>query len=93
VPGVGTVDPQALTIQLEQNISTAQMKVDVYKLAKAYDYWLPAIDVWNQEAGRTYSTATWSWPNFKSNPALLNQFTYQTPFVVYQILGLMHPKS
>jgi len=93
VPGIGTVNPQALTIALETNIPAATMKSDVYKLAKTYNYWLPAIPVWNQEAGRTYSTQNWVWPNFKSNPALLNQFTYQTPFVVYQMLGLMHPRS
>ena len=92
VPNLGVVHPQQLTIALEQNISSAIMKSDVYKLAKTYNYWLPAIPVWNQQAGRTYSTAHWIWPNFKANPALLNQFTYQTPFVVYQILGLMHPR-
>ncbi|MCY0878458.1 MAG: ABC transporter substrate-binding protein [Firmicutes bacterium] len=93
VPGLGVIHPQELTIQLETNIPLSVEKEDVYKLARTYDYWLPAIDVWNQEAGRTYSTQNWTWPNFQNNPALLNQFTYQTPFVVYQILGLMHPKG
>jgi hypothetical protein len=93
VPGLGVVHPQQLTIALETNISLAQQQADVYKLARTYNYWLPAIPIWNQEAGRTYSTQHWVWPNFLHNPALLNQFTYQTPFEVYEILGLMHPKG
>lgn len=93
VPGVGTIHPQKLVVAVEGNLPLPKEKADVYKLAKSYNYWLPAIPVWNQQAGRTYSTAHWVWPNFKANRALLNQFTYQTPFVVYEILGLMHPKA
>lgn len=93
VPGFGVVNNQLLTVALEGNLPAAVQKEDIYKLAKAYNYWLPAIDVWNQMAGRTYSTANWNWPDFMHNTALLNMFTYNNPIVVYQALGLMTPKQ
>jgi peptide/nickel transport system substrate-binding protein len=93
VPGVGNVQPMELTAKLWGTLTVPQEKKIIYKLAKMYNYWLPAIPVWNQEAGRTYSTQDWTWPDFMKSQALLNQFTYQSPFVVYQVLGLMKPKQ
>lgn len=92
-PSVGSVDVLKTTVAIQGNLSAAVQKSDIYKLAATYDYWLPALDVWNQLAGRTYSTERWNWPNFAKNPALLNMFTYNTPVVVYQVLGLMTPKK
>lgn len=93
VPGVGFVNSLKLTVGIEGNLPDAVQKEDIYKLARAYNYWLPAIDVWNQMAGRTYSTQNWTWPDFMHNTALLNMFTYNNPIVVYQVLGMMHPKQ
>ena len=93
VPGMGKVNLLQTTVAIAGNLPLAKQKEDVYRLAKSYNYWLPALDVWNQLAGRTYSTERWTWPDFQKNQALLNMFTYNTPVVVYQVLGLMKPKQ
>ncbi|MCY0877297.1 MAG: ABC transporter substrate-binding protein [Firmicutes bacterium] len=93
VPGLGFVNNLKLTVAIEGNLPETAQRTDIYKLAKAYNYWVPALDVWNQMAGRTYSTANWTWPDFQHNTALLNMFTYNNPIVVYQSLGLMKPKQ
>ncbi len=93
IPGFGWVQPESLAIKLDGNLPAATEKQYVLKLAKAYNYWLPAIPIWNNVAGHTFSTQNWVWPAFQHNPALLNQFTHTLPFVVYQILGLMKPKQ
>ncbi|MFD1677555.1 ABC transporter substrate-binding protein, partial [Alicyclobacillus fodiniaquatilis] len=91
VPGLGTVNPMALTVQLLGDLPQQQEKSIIYKLAQTTNYDVPMIPIWGQAAGRTISSANWTWPNYKNNPAILNQFTYHTPFVVFQTLGLMKP--
>jgi peptide/nickel transport system substrate-binding protein len=93
VPGLGTLNPMALTVQLLGNETISQEKATINKLAQLTNYDVPLIPIWGQGAGRTYSTENWTWPDFNNNLALENALTYHTPFVVYETLGIMKPKQ
>lgn len=92
VPGL-TANPAALTVKLLGNQTTSAEKKTIYQLAKLTNEDLPMIPIWYQGAGRTWSTESWTWPNFQANPALENQMVYNNPVQVYQSLGLMKPKN
>ncbi|GGH82605.1 peptide/nickel transport system substrate-binding protein [Pullulanibacillus pueri] len=92
VPSLGKVKPMELTLQLLGDLSQEEKKGLVYKLAKTTNYYMPFIPIWWQAAGRTISTQRWEWPDITNKPELENQYTYHTPFVVFQTLGLMKQK-
>lgn len=93
IAGMGTVNPAAIDVKLLGNMSLAAEKQAVYKSAQITNKYLPILPIWEQAAGRTWSTQRWTWPDFQNNQALLNQFSFQNPFVVFDTLGLMKPKQ
>lgn len=92
VNGFGTVNPADMDTKVLGNMSLADEKAAVYKLAKVTNEYLPLLPIWWQAAGRTWSTERWIWPDFQHDQALENMFVYQNPFVVYEALGLMKAK-
>ncbi|GMA62910.1 ABC transporter substrate-binding protein [Alicyclobacillus fastidiosus] len=93
VPGLGTVNPMALSVQLLGDMPQQKEKNIVYQLAKTTNYDVPLIPIWGQAAGRTISSANWTWPDYTNNLAIENCYSYHTPFVVFETLGLMKPKK
>lgn len=56
VPGLGTVTPAKLTIQLDNNLNRNFDVATIEKLAKTWNYWMPVIPLFNQYQSIVYST-------------------------------------